>query len=264
MTDAELLALYDEEMRRNPAPLPDIRREEFRGIVRYMHERPGEHRGWIVYTHLDSATVDAAIEAQLSDPSWAGGKVEWKVYDHDTPANLKERLLAHGLQAEEPEALVVLDLADAPAYLWEPITADVRRITSADEIDAVMQVEEEVWGESQAWLGNELKHELHAGPERLSIYLAYADGQLASSAWIRFHPQRQFADLWGGSTRAAFRRRGLYTALVAVRAQEARARGVRFLTVDASPMSQPILEKIGFRTLTYTQPFVWGGVGSRE
>jgi hypothetical protein len=32
---------------------------------------------------------------------------------------------------------------------------------------------------------------------------------------------------------------------------------VRFLTVDASPMSRPILEKLGFRCLTYTTPFVW-------
>lgn len=259
MTDAELLALYDEEMRRNPAPLPDIRREEFPGIVRYMHERPGEHRGWILYTRLDSATVDAAIEAQLSNLGWAGGKVEWKVYGHDTPANLKERLLAHGFQPEEPEALVALDLADAPAYLWEPITADIRRVQDATGIDVAMQVEEAVWAESHAWLGAELKRDLLTSQELLSIYLAYVDNQPASSAWIRFHPQRQFADLWGGSTLPAFRRRGLYTALVAVRAQEARARGVRFLTVDASPMSRPILEKIGFRTLTYTEPFVWGG-----
>ncbi len=262
MTDAELLALYDEEMRRNPAPLAGIRREEFPGIVRYMHDRPAEHRGWILYTRLDNTTVDAAIQGQLDNLGWEGGKVEWKVYDHDTPPNLKARLLAHGFQAEEPEALVALDLADAPAYLWEPITADIRRVQDAAGIDVAMQVEEIVWAESHAWLGEELKRDLLTAPALLSIYLAYVNDQPASSAWIRFHPQRQFADLWGGSTLPAFRRRGLYTALVAVRAQEARARGVRFLTVDASPMSQPILEKLGFRTLTYTQPFVWGG--SRE
>lgn len=258
MTSAELLALYDEEMRRNPAPLAGIRREEFPGIVRYMHTEPGEFRGWILYTHLDPTTVDTAIQAQIDDLGGTAGKVEWKVYDHDIPANLKERLLAHGFQAEEREALVLLDLTDAPGYLWEPVTADIRRVYGAAGIDVAMQVGEEVYGEPQAWLGAELTRELLVAPDRLSVYLAYVDGELASSAWIRFHPGRQFADLWGGATRAAFRGRGLYTALVAVRAQEARARGVRYLTVDASPMSQPILEKLGFRTLTYTQPFVWG------
>jgi len=37
-----------------------------------------------------------------------------------------------------------------------------------------------------------------------------------------------------------YRKRGLYTALLAVRAQEGRARQVKYLTVDASPMSRPI------------------------
>lgn len=258
MTDAEILALYDEEMRRHPAPMADIRREEFPGIVRYRHKEPATHQGWILYTRLDAATADAAIQAQIADLGRNIGKVEWKTYDHDTPPDLRDRLLAHGFQAEEREALVVLDLEAAPAYLWEPVTVDVRRVDDAQGIDLAMQVGEEVYGESHAWIGDELKGELLSDPQRLSVYLAYVDGELASSAWIRFHPQRRFADLWGGSTRPAFRGRGVYTALVAVRAQEARARGARFLTVDASPMSQPILEKLGFRVLTYTQPFVWG------
>jgi predicted acetyltransferase len=53
------------------------------------------------------------------------------------------------------------------------------------------------------------------------------------------------------------RRRGLYTALLAARAQEARRRGARFLTVDASPMSQPILEKLGFRCISYAHEYRW-------
>jgi hypothetical protein len=51
--------------------------------------------------------------------------------------------------------------------------------------------------------------------------------------------------------------------LLAVRAQEARARRVRFLSVEASPMSRPILEKFGFQMLAYTYPCKWE-VGSEE
>jgi hypothetical protein len=32
---------------------------------------------------------------------------------------------------------------------------------------------------------------------------------------------------------------------------------VRFLAIDASPMSRPIVEKNGFQFLTFTQPFKW-------
>ena len=48
-----------------------------------------------------------------------------------------------------------------------------------------------------------------------------------------------------------------YTALVAARAQEDMRSGARFLTVDARPMSRPILERIGFRLLTFANALHW-------
>jgi predicted GNAT family acetyltransferase len=57
--------------------------------------------------------------------------------------------------------------------------------------------------------------------------------------------------LWGGATVPAYRKRGLYTALVSARAQEAKARGIRCLTIDASPASRAILEKFGFQLMAY-------------
>jgi len=44
---------------------------------------------------------------------------------------------------------------------------------------------------------------------------------------------------------------------LAVRAQEAKARQVRYLKLDASPMSRPILEKFGFELITYTHTCKW-------
>lgn len=76
-------------------------------------------------------------------------------------------------------------------------------------------------------------------------------------AWVYFPKHSQFASLWGGSTVSGFRRQGLYTALLAVRAQEASARGVRYLTVDASDMSRPILEKFGFEVIAHAYPCKW-------
>jgi hypothetical protein len=42
--------------------------------------------------------------------------------------------------------------------------------------------------------------------------------------------------------------------LLAVRAQAAWREGFPLLTVDASPMSRPILEKKGFEVLAFTWP----------
>jgi GNAT superfamily N-acetyltransferase len=51
---------------------------------------------------------------------------------------------------------------------------------------------------------------------------------------------------------------GIYRALVAHRAALAASRGFRYLTVDASPESAPILERLGFTHLATTTPYVFG------
>ena len=72
-----------------------------------------------------------------------------------------------------------------------------------------------------------------------------------------FYPGTEFGYLAGGSTLATWRNRGLYRALVAVRARRAVPRGVRYLLVDASDDSAPILRRLGLRPVTTTTPYVW-------
>jgi GNAT superfamily N-acetyltransferase len=55
----------------------------------------------------------------------------------------------------------------------------------------------------------------------------------------------------------AYRGRGLYTALLAARVQEARRLGASYATVDAGPMSLPILRRLGFQPLTVATPCIW-------
>ncbi|HEY3017227.1 MAG TPA: GNAT family N-acetyltransferase, partial [Gaiellaceae bacterium] len=60
-----------------------------------------------------------------------------------------------------------------------------------------------------------------------------------------------------------WRRRGIYRALVAYRARLAERRGRRYLQVDASDESRPILERLGFVAVTTTTPFVWSPPAER-
>ena len=59
------------------------------------------------------------------------------------------------------------------------------------------------------------------------------------------------------ATLQRWRRRGIYRALVAARARLAVQRGYRYLQVDASDDSRPILERLGFVPLTITVPYVF-------
>ena len=64
------------------------------------------------------------------------------------------------------------------------------------------------------------------------------------------------AGLWGGSTLAAYRGRGIYRALVSRRARIAIERGYSTLQVDASDDSRPILERLGLHVVGRTVPYV--------
>ncbi len=173
------------------------------------------------------------------------------------PPDLKERLAAYGFVVGEAEALLVLDLEDAPEILWQPVHHHVQRIFTLEKLADVQTVEEQVWGEDSSWVIDYLGGAFSKYPKQMSVYAAYVDEQPASAAWIYFPKNSQFASLWGGSTLSGFRRQGLYTALLAVRAQEARDRQVRYITVDASPMSRSILEKFGFEWIANSYPCKW-------
>jgi GNAT superfamily N-acetyltransferase len=256
VTHDELLAVFDREQRRE-IEFPNIRRELAPHTVRHVVLSGMPGGAFVLYSRADEGNADAVIESEIAYFEGMDLDFEWKAYDHDTPPDLVTRLRAHGFEIEDPEAVMVLDLAHASAALWQPIAQDVRRLTDPAQLVEVASIQEAVWDAKFDWLARALADEMAADCERIRFYMAYADGVPACSAWIRFHPGTQFASLWGGSTLPAYRRRGLYTALLSVRAQEARRRGYRFLTIDASPMSQPIVAKHGFQFLTFAHACKW-------
>lgn len=87
--------------------------------------------------------------------------------------------------------------------------------------------------------------------------VAPAGGEPVSAARMELVPGARFAGLWGGGTVRDWRGRGIYRALVAHRARIAAARGHRYLQVDASAQSRPVLERLGFVPLTTTTPYVY-------
>ena len=254
MNRNELLALYDRNERRD-ALIPGFRREQTPLIVRHISADGG---GMLVYSHLTADNADAVIAAEIAYWRELGNGFEWKLYSHDQPADLGERLAAHGFSAGEDEAIMALDLAALPAPLAQTPPITIRRITDPNELDDVRTVEAAVWQRDASAWSDRLATQLRATPDFISVYVAYVDAVPVCAARINFPANSPFASLWGGATLPAYRGRGIYTALVAVRAQEAVQRGYRFLTIDASAMSRPIVAKYGFQLLTMSQPCDWG------
>jgi GNAT superfamily N-acetyltransferase len=102
-----------------------------------------------------------------------------------------------------------------------------------------------------------LEGEQAADPESLRIAVVESGEEIVCAGWVRFAIGTDFASLWGGATTPAWRRRGIYRAVVAYRANLAAARGFRYLQVDASDDSRKILERLGFVPVTTTTPYIW-------
>jgi len=213
----EILPLFDDQMRRRAAP---------------DHLFVGKQWSAVLW-RPDDGEVEPLIARMRELP----GHVEWKYYSHDGP-ELRERLLAAGLEPEDEETVVVAEAASIP-----PPPADVELRIATDEF---IELAERVFGRSH---GSGL-------PEVSVAVVAVVDDQPVSGGRVDFEDGVDFAGLFGGITSPEYRRRGLYRAVVAKRAELARERGYRWLYSDALPTSRPILEQLGFVPLTTTTPFV--------
>lgn len=237
-----------------------MRREALPGLVRYVSERGRDRQGFILYSDLDAQRLDAEIRRQIDYFEGLGSDFEWKVYDYDQPPDLRHRLQMHGFTIEEPEAIMLLDLEEIPPVLRDQPDPNIVRITDPAHVAHAISVEDHVWGREHSGLGEYLTYLMETQPDAVSMFIAYMDDRPVSAAWIIYSHGGPFAGLWGGSTLVDYRRRGLYTGLLAARVQEAKARQVAYLTVDASPMSRPILERRGFVHIATAYACNWQAV----
>jgi GNAT superfamily N-acetyltransferase len=254
----ELRAVYDTQLRAHVHHrLPDSVRAERDGpLVRTL--RFG-NRGFIEYRDLaglDGEELDRLIARQVQVFARRGEPFEWKLHGHDRPAALPERLRAAGLEPEDTETVVI---APVEAIANEPRLPDgvvIREVREPGDFPRLVQLDESMSHEDHSWI-DALAEERAVDPQGLSIFVAEAGGRTVCDGWVRFPSGTEFATFWGGFTLPAWRRRGIYRALVAHRAKLAAARGRRYIEVDASDDSRPILERLGFIPVTTTTPYVW-------
>lgn len=254
-----ILDLFDQEMRIDaPIPGSGFTRECEGAVVRLVGPSDAAHDNYIVFSRLDEATVEGAIRREIEAFSANRHAFEWKVFAHDRPPDLGDRLLRHGFEAEGKETLLFRKLSDDATTLPEVPDVLIRRIRHPDELADVMAVQNMVWGEDHGWLRDALAKELAEMGDDLEILLADLIGiGPAATSWMRRHSETSFASIWGAATLVPFRRRGIYTALVDRHAATARRLGATLMTVDANDNSRPVLERIGFVPLVEVQGFVW-------
>jgi GNAT superfamily N-acetyltransferase len=199
----------------------------------------GRQAGWNVAQRFRFGAGELnEVRAQIHAILRERGRDEcsWEVATHAEPNDLVERLESLGLPVTEHQVGMVLDQPPAGA----PSDVEVRRVETDEEYYdaeriAVIAFEEKTLPERVAYTPD---------PAR-PIYLAYVDGIAAARGSASY--SEHGVTLFGGATLPEARGRGAYRALVAARWEDAVERGTPLLVTQASPMSHPILERLGFR-----------------
>jgi GNAT superfamily N-acetyltransferase len=132
-------------------------------------------------------------------------------------------------------------------------------VTDGRGVAALVGVHDEVFGGDHAAIGSAITAALAVQPRPVEAVIAVAGDTAISAGRVEFPDDSDFAGLWGGGTRPGWRGRGVFRSLVAYRARLARERGYRYLQVDASAESSPILQRLGFVELARTTPLIYPG-----
>ncbi|GGL06902.1 GNAT family N-acetyltransferase [Deinococcus radiotolerans] len=255
-----LLSVYDTELREAA---------EMTGATTVTRDGPlwrgtfGD-RGFVTYRDLGGLTGPALDHLIARTVTYYATQTpvtsfEWKTRGHDAPADLPDRLVAHGLHAEEPETVMLGEAALLAVDLPLPGGVHLRRIDhQPDPLPDLMRAaaaQERAFGTPFSAADLALRVQQHR--DLLEFWVAEAHGEVICTGRLEVVPGTAVAGIWGGGTVPEWRGRGIYRALVAQRARSALARGVRYLHSDSTAASRPILHRSGLLPVTTTTPFIW-------
>jgi hypothetical protein len=181
----------------------------------------------------------------------------WNIDSGATPAALEESLLAFGMVPyDEPP----LEPTSAAMALVTPPSGstsegiEAREVRDHEEVDQFIDVEQSAVGLTRAD-SDGMRTAAHVlfdlrlgGAEVMRLYLARRDGEPVGAARALF--LRFGVNLSGGAVAPAARSQGVYRTLINARWNDAVAAGTPALTVQAGHMSRPILDRLGFVTVS--------------
>ena len=173
----------------------------------------------------------------------------WMVGESATPRDLVDRLIATGARLDEEDPIaegMVLEHEPPPG----PPEIEVRRLTTYEEFResgriTMAEAPPEAWAATEANLPaawSEMRDY-----DDIFSFLAFIDGRPVANGQIVWLTNG-LPYLGGASTLSEYRGRGAFRALVRARWDEAVARGVPILLVQAGQMSRPILRRQGFES----------------
>ena len=237
------------------AEAADVEREDD-GSLRWFHSGlPDMHTNAVLITHLDPAHADDVIDSTLARFREHGAPFAWWVMPSGSPADLADRLAAHGLvdDGSWPGYAVRADaLADPP-----PVEAlQVRRVRTAEDLDTYVGVFAPILSPSPAFTELFVRAAKGVGleedaPEEHFIGLLHGE----PVATVSLVTAGGAAGIYNVTTIEAARGRGIGAAMTVAAVRHGAERGFELATLQASTMGRPIYERLGFEFVCDLLPY---------
>jgi ribosomal protein S18 acetylase RimI-like enzyme len=199
----------------------------------------------VVRFRAEDTTADAAIGELLGaaarrslDQWWWGGPGD--------PADLGRRLTAAGLTAHAPSPGMARGLAGWSA---EPAPEGLEIAPVDGDLDAYFDVFLPTFDlPEEHWPAMRRAYAAMSGDPRVHNFLGRLDGQVVACSTLLLDDGGT-AGVWNVATTAAVRGRGVGTAMTAAAMSAGAARGARDAILIASPLGEPVYQRMGFRTV---------------
>ena len=195
-----MLARYDAQLRTVvPDPLPEGLRIERDGpLVRYIGYANGGGIGYRDLDGIEGTQLDELIARQIQVFAERGEAFEWKSHGHDRPADLPDRLLAHGFEPEDLETIVIASVAAIAREASSPDGVSLREVTERADFDRIGAMEDAIWRDGRnGWLADSLEKERAADPDAITIVVAESAGEVVCAGWVRFVSRHGLRDAVG-------------------------------------------------------------------
>lgn len=204
-------------------------------------------------------SADASIEAIIAETAARHVSTLWWVTPDSEPADIRERLVAHGFQRQDQCPGMAIDLAHlGEEDLPDGVTID--RVRTLDDLDA--------WG-TVLFRGYPLPDEVFEPYMRImqsvdlgedtsfQSFIASLHGVPVATSTVVYG--RREAGIYNVVTLPDFRGRGIGRAITLAPLLEARRRGYRIGVLHASDMGLPVYRRLGFKEYCTIDLYLWLG-----
>ena len=140
-----MLAQYDAEVRANPKAPPGLVVERADGVVCLTG-----YFNFISCWELTPSTVRQAVASQAAHFRSRGEKLMWRVYEHDSPAEISGCLAEEGFEPDAAGTLMIFDLANE-VQASTAGNVDIRRVTTEEQLEDFLKASEQAFGGLDTW-----------------------------------------------------------------------------------------------------------------